>query len=77
MPENSRKTVAISTPLTWWAPLTAQAATIDGFPSVASYYSLGRRLHHSVLVKHGNCIGFAKAYPGFEGKWGVRDVMLG
>ena len=34
-------------------PITAQAATIDDFPSVASYYSLGRRLHYSVLVKVG------------------------
>ena len=46
----------------WWPfphhskngyPVTAQAATIDGFPSVASFYSLGRRLHYSVSVKNG------------------------
>ena len=27
--------------------------TVDGFPSVASYYSLGCWLHYSVPVKHG------------------------
>ena len=32
--------------------ITAQAATIDRFPSVASYYSLGRWFHYSVPVKH-------------------------
>ena len=34
-------------------PITAQAPLIDVFPSVASKYSLGRRLHYSVPVKHG------------------------
>ena len=45
----------------WWPfpnhsksghPITAQVATMDGFPSVASYYLLGWRLHYSVSVKH-------------------------
>ena len=34
-------------------PIPAQAATIDGYPSVASNYSLGGQLHYSVPVKHG------------------------
>ena len=34
-------------------PIAAQVATIDGFPSLAPYYSLGRRLHYSVPVKLG------------------------
>ena len=32
--------------------ITAQAVTIDEFPSLASNYSLGRRFHYSVPVKH-------------------------
>ena len=34
-------------------PITALAAIIDGFPSVASYYSLCGRFHYSFPVKHG------------------------
>ena len=40
--------------------ITTQAAIMDGFPSVASYYSLGRRIHYSVPVKHG---GFRRFRP--------------
>ena len=56
MPENPGRTVAV------WRfphhsnsghPFAALAATIYGFPSVVSYYSLGRRFHCSVPVKHG------------------------
>ena len=36
--------------------INAQVATIDWFPSVASYYSLGWRLYYSVLAKHGRLL---------------------
>ena len=57
VPENPGRSLSISTPLKrvgTWHPITAQVAPIDGFRSVASYYSLGRRLHYSVPVKHGD-----------------------
>ena len=46
----------------WWPfphhsnsrhPISAQVATIDKFPSVDPYCSLGRRLRYSVPMKHG------------------------
>ena len=40
-------------------PITTQVATIDEFPSVASYYSLDRWLHYSVAVKPGGESWFA------------------
>ena len=41
-------------------PITAQAATVDRLPFVASYSSLGRRLHYSVPEKHGGQVLFRK-----------------
>ena len=42
-------------------PITTQVATVDGFNSVASYYSLDRRLHYSVPVKHEGEVGGSRS----------------
>ena len=52
--KNLGRIVAVSTSLKSGHPITAQVATIDGFSSVASYYSLGRRFHYHVPVGKGD-----------------------
>ena len=49
-------------------PITTQAATNDGFPTVACSYLLGRRLNCSVPVKHGGTNRFAKVFHTFTQK---------
>ena len=52
VPKNLRRMEATSTHSNSGHPITAQVVTIDWFSSVASYYSMGGRLHSSVPVKH-------------------------
>ena len=57
VPENPRRIVAVSTPLKESASHHRTSATkpiIDGFPSVGSYYSLGKLPYYSVPVKYWN-----------------------
>ena len=70
VPQSQGRIVAIATPLRMDTghPITAQAATKDGFPSVASYSSLGRRLHYSFPMKHGGR-GVRTHRPPYKRPW--------
>ena len=57
--ENPGRIVAISTPLKESGhPITAQAATNNGFPSVASYYSLAALLFYPGEARRQSCFHY-------------------